>query len=252
MDLHQWRGVRDWFISYVDLFRTNGNLDLKQELKLLHSLKTSEECIHIANHLEFNEEAIQFAGLLGLLHDVGRFEQWSAFGTFDDSKSIDHGFLGSTILKASEAYKMIPEDLSKLLLISVTYHNKKSVPVHLDDLSKRWLHLIRDADKIDIFRVICGELDKGNDCSWDHADPDLPASSNVIKEFEETRSISYKNIRSLRDLQLMQISWVYGLNYDASRKRLVESSLWDKIKYHIRNRGHELDPYIAEADHYLS
>ena len=34
----------------------------------------------------------------GLLHDVGRFPQYSMYGTFFDSASVDHGCLGAEII----------------------------------------------------------------------------------------------------------------------------------------------------------
>ena len=38
------------------------------------------------------------AWLLGMLHDIGRFEQIRCFGTFNDGMSVDHAELGADIL----------------------------------------------------------------------------------------------------------------------------------------------------------
>ena len=33
-----------------------------------------------------------------MLHDIGRFEQIKRYGTFNDSKSVDHGEFGADLL----------------------------------------------------------------------------------------------------------------------------------------------------------
>ena len=45
--------------------------------------------------IEIPEESII---LIGLLHDIARFEQYTKYKTFRDSISIDHGDLGVEIL----------------------------------------------------------------------------------------------------------------------------------------------------------
>ena len=49
--------------------------------------------------LDLTQEEVEIASLIGLLHDIARFEQYTQYGTFKDLQSIDHGNLGAEILK---------------------------------------------------------------------------------------------------------------------------------------------------------
>ena len=48
--------------------------------------------------LNLSEEDILLAELIGLLHDIGRFEQIKNYHTFLDKESIDHAEYGNKIL----------------------------------------------------------------------------------------------------------------------------------------------------------
>lgn len=53
----------------------------------------------IAKGMKLTQEEIDIATLIGLLHDIARFEQYTKYHTFKDAESIDHGDLGAEILK---------------------------------------------------------------------------------------------------------------------------------------------------------
>ena len=44
--------------------------------KINHSLRVSEICKKIAISLNLNDELIELAAFIGLVHDIGRFKQW--------------------------------------------------------------------------------------------------------------------------------------------------------------------------------
>lgn len=76
------------------------NYDLTKEkiiLKKNHSIRVMNLCIKYAKKLGFNDEDVSLVKVIGLLHDIGRFEQLKEFNSFDDS-NIDHADLGVKIL----------------------------------------------------------------------------------------------------------------------------------------------------------
>ena len=79
------------FNDYVEKYDTSNE---KIKLKIDHTYRVSELCEKIASSLEMTNEEIDIAWLTGLIHDIGRFEQVRRYGTFNDSKSIDHARLG--------------------------------------------------------------------------------------------------------------------------------------------------------------
>ena len=79
-------------------------------LKIEHTYRTAKISKEIAKSLNLDEENIQLAELIGLLHDIGRFEQAKIYDTFDDKKSIDHAdFAVEMLFKENLIEKFIDE-----------------------------------------------------------------------------------------------------------------------------------------------
>ena len=91
--------VKGAFASYV---RNYNPEDEKVKLKIVHTYKVAELCRKIAESLSLAPEDVEFAWLLGMLHDVGRFEQLRRYNTFSDADSIDHALFGADLLFGEE------------------------------------------------------------------------------------------------------------------------------------------------------
>ena len=69
--------AKEEFIKYTGKFNLQDeNIDRKQQ----HSLRVMKISNQLAKELELNEEQIQLATLIGLLHDIGRFKQYTEIG----------------------------------------------------------------------------------------------------------------------------------------------------------------------------
>lgn len=66
--------------------------------KIIHTYGVIEKSEYIAKKLKLNEEEIQLAKLIALLHDIGRFEQRKTLKEFEDFKGLDHAEYGVRIL----------------------------------------------------------------------------------------------------------------------------------------------------------
>ena len=84
--------VKEAFASYA---RNYNPEDEKVHLKIVHTYKVAELCRKIAESLSLAPEDVELAWLLGMLHDVGRFEQLRRYNTFNDADSIDHALFGA-------------------------------------------------------------------------------------------------------------------------------------------------------------
>ena len=137
------------FIKYVDEYI---NIDKMCVYKKDHTLRVVEFCGQIATNLGLNNDDICLAKMIGLLHDIGRFEQWKRYNTFFDVKSIDHADLGVEILTTNDYIRNYYEDCSydKIVLTSIKWHNKYSIDEKLNEREKLFAKIIRDADKLDI------------------------------------------------------------------------------------------------------
>ncbi len=220
-----------WFVSFTDGYRINAMLHPMLELKLKHSIRVSGICSDIAGSLGWDKyEDTWLAFTVGLLHDVGRFPQYSKYGTFFDSVSLDHGDLGAQIVSEKFDWEDIPDNFRDNIITSVKYHNKKSLPSGLDPDEYRWSCLVRDADKIDIYRLVEERLDKGTIFEM------LPRHLNaegltpeLVEEIRNTGTGSYSSAKSLQDYRLIQLTWGCDLNFPPSVAILKEEKIIERI-----------------------
>ena len=148
--------AKETFSSYTDRYDPDNSLIRH---KIDHTLRVAGNCEQIAASLAMDEDDVDFAWLLGLLHDIGRFEQVRRYGTFVDSVSVDHAEFGADLLFREGLIGEFPVrsptvDRLNLLETAIRLHNKLALPSGLDERTRVFCDLIRDADKVDIFRVV--------------------------------------------------------------------------------------------------
>lgn len=142
-----------------DLF-INNNFDLNNEKikhKVIHTYHVIKMAEYISDNLGLSEVDKNLAKLIALLHDIGRFDQAKEFGSFrEDMKNIDHASLGIKILFENDMIREFIEDNQYDSIIKTAIANHSKYSLDEKNLSeKELLHsrLIRDADKLDSFRV---------------------------------------------------------------------------------------------------
>ena len=141
------------FRDYISAYNPE---DAKIRLKIDHSYRVAGLCRKIAASAGAAED---LAWLCGMLHDIGRFEQVRRFHTFVDAASIDHAELSHTLLFTEGLLDRFAPDLAagerNLLERAVAYHSLYRLPADLTEEEQLFCQILRDADKIDIFRVNC-------------------------------------------------------------------------------------------------
>ena len=222
--------ISQWFEEYTESFKKNGELEPMLRLKKKHSMRVAQISAAIAESMEWNESGDSLkAYAVGLLHDTGRFPQYRDYGTFLDSASIDHGDLSAEILE--KYFPWEDESETKFLVISaVKYHNKKDIPTNISLSAYKWAALIRDADKIDIFRMVQSRIDNGTIFDMlprhRHVEGLSPA---LVEEIDKSGRGSYCNAKSLQDYRLIQLTWGCDLNFPVSAVTLKEEGIFERI-----------------------
>ena len=84
--------------AFKEYVRKYNPEDEKIKIKIAHIQRVAQNSKRIAQNLKLSQEDIELAELIGLLHDIGRFEQVRLYHTFVDKNSINHGEYGAKIL----------------------------------------------------------------------------------------------------------------------------------------------------------
>lgn len=147
--------LESWFSDYVSAFRYQcKELQQNINLKIEHTGRVKKEIISIGTQLGLDKNELNLAEIIALFHDLGRFEQYDRYKTFSDRKSEDHAELGIRILKKYNVLDSLDDTLKEIVFCSVKNHNKAFVPENETDGCLFYSRLVRDADKLDIYRVV--------------------------------------------------------------------------------------------------
>ena len=240
--------LTEQYNAYVDTFRgADGKLPPMMELKRIHTAHVVANARLIAKGEGFDAETARACDAAALLHDTGRYEQLKRYNTFRDADSIDHAVFSHDIVKEKGWLDGDPQ--REAILTAVLVHNRRDVPDGLDPLTEAAVHTVRDADKLDIFRVLEHQIattDWRHNCEafWNLPTTVRPNPA-VVAAIRAGRPVDYQNIKSLADFVLIQVGWMRsGLHYATSRRLCVE-------RWHLdfrRNFLHELtdDPVVDE------
>ena len=147
--------IKQVFAEYTSKYNAS---DPKIKLKIDHTYRVAALAERIAKTVTDVSIDTDLAWAMGMLHDIGRFEQVKRYGTFVDSESVDHAALGISILFDEgllDSFGDFSEKERELIRISIANHNKFRIPEGMDDLTTAYCNILRDADKIDILRVNC-------------------------------------------------------------------------------------------------
>ena len=208
--------------AYVDTYRgQDGVLPPMMQLKLVHTRKVVEAACAIAKGEGFDAPTARACEAAALLHDTGRYEQLRVYNTFRDSDSVDHAVFSHDIVKEKDWLDGWED--KDAILAAVLYHNRREIPEGLDPLTLACSRTVRDADKLDIFRVLEDQIattDWRHDAKAFWNLPTTAAPNPVVAEaIREGRPVDYQNIKSLADFVLIQVGWmVSGLEYATSRR----------------------------------
>jgi hypothetical protein len=227
-------GLKTWFKEYVASFHFRDEKDLRNiTLKEEHTYNVCRNILLISKGSFLNRDGLILAESIGLFHDIGRFKQYEQYRTFRDSISVNHATLGVKVLSDNRILKSLPEKEQDMILSSIKFHNVLSAPDLPDGDTLLFLKLIRDADKLDIWRVFIEYFESAEEDRASAAGlglPDGPGySEGVLSYIFEKQVAPLSMLRTLNDFKLTQLSWVYDLNFAETFRLLLDRKYIDKI-----------------------
>ena len=211
--------IKEWFETYIGSFFTGVEKhDSALAVKVRHTKNVAVEIIDLANSLDIGPDERSIAELCALLHDIGRFEQYARHHIYSDSRSEDHAAIGIRILHETGILNKLDFADQDLIRFAVFHHNKALLPEIGDERYLFFLRLLRDADKIDILRVVTDHYHGiVTDDAIDIGLPDTPEiSDKILNDVMSGRIACVENMQTLNDFKLLQIGWVFDLNFPKS------------------------------------
>ncbi len=247
--------AQESFKEYIEEYDL-GNNSIK--LKIKHTYEVVKKSEYIANGLRLNKENIELAKIIALLHDIGRFEQIKEFGEFNDKK-IEHAEFGVKVLFDNGLIRnFINEDKYDSIIYKAIYnHNKYKIKKNLNEKELLHCRIIRDADKLDNFRV--KEKDKIEDMFPKIYNENTinyeTVSEKVYEDFIQHKCIKLEDRKTIIDYWVCVIAFIFDLNFNISLQYVKENNyidvLVDRIEYKNKNTKQKMEDIRKCANKYI-
>lgn len=211
---------RHWFQQYAETKIRQAKEATPLHLKLQHSNQVFANAQQIIT--QQNLPDARACLLAAFYHDVARFDQYLRYNTFKDALSCDHGYAGVKILKREKRLANETAHDKALILTAVALHNKKNVNCRLPAPFLTACRVVRDADKLDILRIMAEHL-KGPEPYNPTVILSLPnsrepGSETVINCVFNKRPAAYADLKTVNDFRLLLGTWFYDLHFPESKK----------------------------------
>lgn len=254
------------FSDYVEVY---DSCNQRIALKIEHSKRVAGLCERIAESNGLKQDDLDLVWTIGLLHDMGRFEQLRRWGTFSDARSTNHAKLGAEVLFSQPAgmppFEVVPESSGgrasrrnpgialfaglapgkvrmrdfvegskedQLIRAAIASHGDYRLPDDLPDRTRRFCNIVRDADKLDILNTVSlSDADTILGVSLDTLRQSR-LSSSVLEAFAERRCVRRNDRVFPADYVVGFLCFAFELTYAESRKILVEQGDLFKIVEH--------------------
>jgi HD superfamily phosphohydrolase YqeK len=227
---------KNWFLDYVDRFSSPEVFIQKNiKLKIEHTERVCENIILLAKAEKVGEEGCRLAEAIALFHDLGRFEQLTKYRTFKDSESENHALLGAKILENVGILSRLSLKKKDLILKAVECHNLIEIPEFAENSGEFVFYskLIRDADKLDILKLVSEDYRKEEEFRNPVLElnmPDTPGcSENIVTDILNKRMAKLADARNQNDIKLLRLSWIFDICFPATFALLKEHGYLDTI-----------------------
>ncbi len=227
--------LRNWFEQYVERFASQDpSIQAALDLKRVHTHRVCENILDIGEHEGLKDEDLHMAEATALLHDIGRFEQFIRYKTFSDVRSENHAILGVRVIRESAILKGIDSQIARTIIRAVECHNRAALPSRENGRDLFFMKLLRDADKVDIWRVVSdyyGDACHERNPTIELNLPDTPDISDAVcKSLLKGEIAQMKDLGTLNDFKLLQIGWIYDVNFRRTFQMVREKRYLEQIR----------------------
>ncbi len=239
------QNINHQFYNFIQKYDMNDDNIIR---KIIHTNTVADYCFKIACHFNFSKKDRKLAYLCGILHDIGRFEQWKIYKTYEDIKSVDHGEL-SFEMSSKFDLSMISEKDKKDVLEAVrnhtTYKNK------LNKRAKMFHRILLNAD------AFANVLNSANGAQR-MTKTRNGYSQEIYDAFFERKVLRNYRCKTKLDRVLMLSACLYYVEFDCLRKEIMDNNLidamYDSLKGYLNKEDVKVYRGVVELlkDKYLT
>jgi hypothetical protein len=241
MNQSQFNKLQCWFNDYVKPFCDTDPDGLRNiQLKIDHTARVCKNMEILAQGEKLSTEDRLIAATIALLHDVGRFSQYHRWRTFLDSKSDNHARLSIDVIREQRILDLFDPIERLIIEEAVRFHNLLALPQQMKSPTTLFLRLIRDADKLDIWRVFLEYLTMPVSERASAAMPALPELPGVspacLQQLAAGSIVRLDTLTCINDYLLLLASWVYDLNFSSSCRLVIQYDFLGSLARHLPER----------------
>ena len=238
---------------YIDSFVAENKEESNIANNILHTQRVVENILILADSLELSESEKYTAEVVALYHDIGRF--WLL--RQDETSNLDHAEASVEYLKTNQTFISLDEQVRNIIIEVILNHHLPEIAKKDNNVSLFFSKLLRDADKLDIWRLTIDALAiKGKKSKMAI---ELGLSEKLVITGPFCQNIidggipNKVDIVTFSDYLIFQMSWVFDLNfrksfqllnqkqymrhiYDALPKHDNVFEIYRMIKIHIENQ----------------
>lgn len=223
--------VKKQFEIFINQFDNKSKLGF--ELKVMHTNYVVKNAEYISRKLNLSDEDINLAKAIAYFHDMGRFEELFKYNCFD-STEYDHAKIGIDFLFNSNFIRKFIEDTKydEIIKESIYNHNKISIQNGLDERTLLHCKIIRDADKLDNFRV--KEVEKievifPNILSKKEEIENSKISDKVYETIKKEKCVDILDRNTPIDYWICVLAFVFDINFKETMEIIKEKDYINKL-----------------------
>jgi len=231
------------FEQYVKKYDLN-NINIKT--RYFHSLKVMEICRDIALVTGlFNEEEVIVCELLGLFHEIANFDGMPSY-RMEEEHAEDYALKSARMMFEDNLLREITDDTTydEAIKLAIYAYDKTGYPKGIDEKTKAFCKVLRDAHKIDSFRIML---------NYPYIDSRITVypSSMVYDRFKKLKVVESKLTENNSDEILSVLSDTFDLNYRYSYALLKNNNYIPKIIEALTFTSKEVEEFFKQIEKVL-
>jgi hypothetical protein len=251
-----WDTLLTWYDGYAASFKTDDReLEDAVFLKCAHTKRVIVEIQQLCESIALDPHRSELAKIAALFHDVARFEQFRKYRTFSDPQSLNHAAAAVDIITSNRLLASLDSCDEQNVIAAIRCHNEANLPQELAGDDRLLGQLLRDADKLDIYKVIIDHYSNPLALRKKTVQIGFPDGKDVLPEICADilahKTVSYEKITSVADFKVIQLGWIFDLNFPHSFRCVKERDYIGRIKPHLPSTP-DVQRIIAHVEAYLN